>query len=365
MFRLVFTLVIIFIGIVGFSQSKNDSTDISKYLYNQLDYHQTRLSCYALDSISSIEFYSTKMNFPTGDGGYIPTEYFLCKTGDSFKKVISSPELLCANEFIQSIKSNIIIKGINDALKFQEILDAVDIRNNFNGDKEIFKIDDAWYFIRDKFFEDYEMFVVHVSTKGKIEAIEYKKEKDVIVPDSAVKSSSHKADWGYKIPSVSIKDSIYLHRFINENSHFHFEFTALQSRLIEKITSAKFYKAKIVFTDRGFSNATVFKLMKYNDGIIHANSGKGLLKNILFLTSLQNVFMFNSEDDALTFEEALDVIDPISTFDVEHKAHLFKDGKWCFIRGESFGEKSGYVIETDTNGKIVSLTYDNKLIKQN
>jgi hypothetical protein len=348
----------------SFTQTtKSDSILISDYLYSQLEYAQTRLSGNMLDSISTAELYCTKMKFPTGHGGYIPTEYHLIKTNGKFTSVYDDYELICTPEFMASLKPNFFLKDGKSALKFQELLDVVNSQNNMNSDRISFNIGQDWYFIRDVFFSKYDLFFVKTNKRGKILSIEYQRDREGLdIPENVINSDGHSVDWGYNLPKVTREDSTYLRNYFNENTNFHFEIKEQKSRLAEKITTASFYNASIVFTDGNSSSATVFKVMKTNDGVMHANSAKELLKSPQFFESLRKDFLLKTEDDAITFEEALDVIAPLGTFDIDDKEHLQIDGKWYFVRSESFGDKAAFIVEVDEKGELTNFKYDSKAI---
>ncbi len=365
MLRYFISVVFLLITFIGYSQKQNDSTMISNYLYDQLDYKQNRLSCQVLDSISSIEFYSTTMKFTMGDGSCIPTEFFFYKTGTTFKKVHSSMDLVCTDDFINSLGKKIRITNRSDALKFQDIMNVVDSWNNLNTDRKVFKVDNSWYFIRDRFFDKYDVFEIQVSSKGKIELIKYHKHlQGLNVPEDIVDSYENQIRWGYKKPHVNSEDSTYLRDCISKEINFHFEYKKLSSRLVEKFSAADFYNCKIVFTQEGYSNANAFYLMKYNNQVQHANSARELLEKDLFFSSISSDFDLLTEDDALTVEEAIDVIAPLGTFDKDKKEHFKQAGKWFFVRRDFFDKKCAFVLETNNEGKITSFYYDNKVVKQ-
>ncbi len=367
MHRLLFTILLSGLFYCSHSQTnKKDSLEFSEYLHNQLEYKQIRLSCQLLDSISSAEFYCTKMNFPMGDGGYIPTSYHLIKTKSGFRPVFSTEELITSPEFLASLNNNFNLKDENSALKFQELLDIVDSRNNLNSDRAFFNRKNTWYFIRDKFFDDYDVFIIETNDKGEVTSISFRKDKNIVeTTDNVIKSNSHRAEWGYKVPTVSAKDSAYLRSYFDEQTNFHFEFSKIESRLVEKICNANFYIAKLVFTQENCSSATGFNLVKTQDTIMHANNNRELLEKPEFMKSLRPNLIIKSREDAMTFEEALDVLVPIGTFDTEDKALLQLDGKWYFVRSESFGDKAAFVIETDAKGHIKSFNYTSKAMKIN
>jgi hypothetical protein len=366
--RFLFTILLLSVfSYWGHTQTnKNDSLQIANYLHQQVIYKQARVSCQMLDSISSAKLYVSKMNFQMGDGSSIPTTFDFIKTAAGFKPLFSSQEMITCPEFLASINKNFKLKDEKSAFKFQEILDVVDSRNNLNSDRAFFHKENSWYFIRDKFFDDIEAFIIETNDNGKITSISFKKsKKDFEIPENVVESSSHSAKWGYKSPTVSLKDSAYLRSYLNEQTNFHFEFNKIESRLVKKISTADFYHAEIVYTADNCSSAMGFKLMKTSDTIMHANGNRKLLEKPEFMKSLRPNLIIKSREDAMTFEEALDVLVPIGTFDTEDKALLQLDGKWYFVRSESFGDKAAFVIETDAKGHIKSFNHTSKAMKIN
>jgi len=66
-------------------------------------------------------------------------------------------------------------------------------------------------------------------------------------------------------------------------------------------------------------------------------------------------FKLDNELTAATFQDALNALYPPGTFDTKHIQFYKKGNAWYFIRGESFGEKKGFVVNVDSSGKIEQI----------
>ena len=79
------------------------------------------------------------------------------------------------------------------------------------------------------------------------------------------------------------------------------------------------------------------------------------------LPTIRPDFSLNGMESALLFEEVLDVLYPVSTFEEKNKNRYQIDNTWIFVREESFGDLRGYEVEVDDSGSILSIQSSNKL----
>ncbi len=72
-------------------------------------------------------------------------------------------------------------------------------------------------------------------------------------------------------------------------------------------------------------------------------------------------FKIDNEQNASVFQDALNALYPPGTFDTKHIRYFRKDYSWCFVRGESFGEKKGFVVQLNENNAIEKIEYSDKI----
>ena len=68
-------------------------------------------------------------------------------------------------------------------------------------------------------------------------------------------------------------------------------------------------------------------------------------------------FLLKDDAAAKVFEQALDQVWKVSTFDKEHKRIKHEGNEWTFVRGDFFKEFKGFIVTTDESGKVVNVAY--------
>ncbi len=81
-----------------------------------------------------------------------------------------------------------------------------------------------------------------------------------------------------------------------------------------------------------------------------------------FPQMLNPAFRLRTDADAAVLQAALDAIFPI-LMDSDRKLKGFRHAgnRWCFMRGEFFEDKLGFIFETDAGGAIKSVKYQLRL----
>ncbi len=144
-------------------------------------------------------------------------------------------------------------------------------------------------------------------------------------------------------PKISDADNKKLDQLIDSSTRY--ECDAIKSKEVSAVLNGFFVKAKIIkVKDDSYSERILVKTAN-GDFAVMKNEGK--LKNYI-----QKSFRIKSKNDAKKFEKALDKIFPVFNL---NKKILKKNGQWLFVRGRSFGKKTGVIVDVDGNGKIVSI----------
>jgi len=157
-----------------------------------------------------------------------------------------------------------------------------------------------------------------------------------------------------KPKTVSDEDLAAIMAFYNEQTEY--IKTPFQSAALEQVFSAKFYSIteKTKAGDYGFTESSFIAFAQ--------NNKYDVLMNKAMLTALlAPAFILDNEQKAATFQDALNALYPPGTFDVKHIQCYKKDKTWYFVRGESFGDKYGFVVQLNNANKIQEIKYSDKL----
>jgi len=157
-----------------------------------------------------------------------------------------------------------------------------------------------------------------------------------------------------KLQSVSDKDVELIRDYYRDKTTY--TKTKIQSSALQSVYKCHFYQV----------NETI-KLDEYSrkeDHFIVAGSGDDyqVLKDKSQLTALVSAsFTIEDEQEAAVFQDALNALYPPDTFDKKHVQFSKKDGQWQFIRGESFGDKKGFIVKLNSSSQISEIKYSDHL----
>lgn len=144
------------------------------------------------------------------------------------------------------------------------------------------------------------------------------------------------------------------------DSKFRTEKEPIVSETLSKAFTGAFYRVNAGWTymEGEFTEYCCVNTVVVNNGraeILEA-SGKNLLPFI------RKDFALKTEEDAKTFEAAIDLIFPL-IMDEGVKAHKKTGTKWLFVRSNYFEDKTAYVVTVDANSRITGIVYDEHAVK--
>lgn len=151
-----------------------------------------------------------------------------------------------------------------------------------------------------------------------------------------------------KPQTVSNEDMAAINAWIDNRTEYIKQ--PIQSAGLEQVFDARFYLVteKTDLGDNAYSESG-FIVFSHKDKY-------DVLLNIATLVGIINPeFKLDNEQKAASFQDALNALYPPGTFDKKHIEYYKKDNAWYFIRGESFGEKKGFVVNVDSSGKIEQI----------
>ncbi|MBI9071638.1 MAG: hypothetical protein JEY94_08560 [Melioribacteraceae bacterium] len=75
------------------------------------------------------------------------------------------------------------------------------------------------------------------------------------------------------------------------------------------------------------------------------------------LTIVNTSFKLGNNEDAILFQDALNMLYPPGTFEKKHISFYKNNNEWFFVRNISFDKKEGFIVSTDSNKKITEIKY--------
>jgi len=311
----------------------------------------------ALRAISNASMYEARYGFvlsnPNED--IFLARYFL-ENMDELTFFNTAYQVVCSEEFINSIRPEFSLTSIDDGLLFQQFLYAVD-DNFFN--KGFYIEGNTWVFVRDEFFGDIEAFIVETDGNGTITSISHEYDAELTMGDELYENLD--MDFIYNeieylpIPST-VSDKIL--PIMQQELDYTLDVSAITSSHLAKVSKANWYSCEISIDEEydDMYSSSLYEVFPFEkDGeILLFDEIRDLLTSSAFLESIQDDFFLNDEASAELFELA---IDQVSDFDRKEKARFERNGSWVFIREEFFDEGIGFIVSTDEGGVITKVTY--------
>lgn len=149
-----------------------------------------------------------------------------------------------------------------------------------------------------------------------------------------------------KTPTVNAKDIAAIDKLLE--NRYTIGGKALDHEEMELIFSAKFFNLEVTTQEEDYQSSSYY--LAYNFG-----GEFKVLENKAGLLPLMNKDYTINEKSAVQFENVLDVLFPLGHFEKDDKENFRKGNQWIFVRDESFGEKSGIVVDFDANGKLTKI----------
>ena len=311
----------------------------------------------ALKEISEGSFYEARYGFqiPNANEDIFLTKYFIKENGvlTSFNTEF---QLLCSEEFLNSIRPEFTLNCVEDGLLFQQFLYSVD-ENYFN--EGFFIEGNKWIFVRDEFFGDIEAWIVETNENGTITNITHDYEADVILGDELYKTT----DMGFIYETneacpISQSDFNQINSVMLKEFLYEIDIDPITSQWLDRLSQADWYSCEISIEEEyeDMTSISYYEVFPFvcNGEIYIFDEIEELLSSSIFIQSVRLDFLLIDDESAEFFELALD---EISDFTRGQKASFERNGLWNFIRRESFDDGWGYIVTTDEDGKIIKVEY--------
>jgi len=156
---------------------------------------------------------------------------------------------------------------------------------------------------------------------------------------------------GFVMGELSPEENQYLDNLVDENIVF--EYDEMDAEGLSHVVDGSFIEVKVfhlfekdcvVKEECGYFTHTI---LKSGEDLVELTAPGDLLPYI------PASFKITSEDEANDFEKILDVGFPV--FFSSGKEVYQVNNTWIFVREESFGEKTGVMVEVDAEGAILKI----------
>jgi hypothetical protein len=280
--------------------------------------------------------------------------------GDEVYPFESHEQFFQSPQFVASIRPDFRLKSNEDGLKFQSFLYLVD-QNSFH--KGFFRDNNDWYFIRREFFDEYRGWKVSTHVDGKIISVEYNDELVLEMPNELQEASNQTHYYNQPpVPNISGKAHQAMKQYAQAQLNYSLEERRVETARTENISRAVFTELSVLLTsqyeDYTYTEKQPLWVLEYGQRLEVFFLIHEVLTSPLFLESLQPGFSLKEDKDALSFEIFLDAI---SDYERSEKQLIRKDDRWFFIRSKFFDDAVGFVVKTNDQGKIQSLSYDERI----
>ncbi len=332
--------------------AEKSTKEIKKYLQKQI--RQDSFICVDKkeQSILNAEVLKADINFHLGGGSSsgITRAWFL-KSKGLLRQFYSEDDLISSAEFLKAINSNFRLKTDEDEEAFCNLLHK--INNNFRG--KVFKEKNKLCFVSDEFFDDVSYYEVSIKKTGEITGIKNLKKK-MELPENTKSYSLN-----YLEQNIAKLEDAKLMRKALKKGLPKLSFKLVRVNL-KKLKNIKLYNAGFTVTYKdeygSSSSITEFALLKNKNKYEIIENIDNLFEHKDFKRAVIASYSIQTKNKAKEFEKMLDSIEPADSF---NKKHFKKGGVWCFIRNESFGDLTGFLVTVDATGKILNIEKSKKI----
>lgn len=292
--------------------------------------------------------------------GAVPAETtaVIVKRGDSMIPYQSLEEYISSGYFLEGLDADFRLLGESDAARFQDFLYLIDDNYFHEG---YFVDENSWYFVRDEFFGDLDVWIVKTTPEGRISSIEHRYDLEIALPEEMLGVDVY-SDYDRYGASAQLtpEEREEVKSLLESRLNHTLLVEPLAGAPLETIWEGSWYRGTVSsdYQDQdGYPYTLSTEILVYEtdtDILLF-----GYLPDALgwsgVVDSMSAGFSLESDEGAELFEEALDII---LHDDAPNKSRFRRAENWYFIRDEWFDDLEGVVVALDPDGRIASVYYD-------
>jgi len=313
----------------------------------------------AFTDLSSAIVYEASLSIELFDGTLAMEEKALfVPHGQALASFRNASEFLSSQLFLSTLDAEFSLLTDEDARRFLSFLYLIDGEYFHDG---CYHTEHTWYFIRDEFFGDIEMWVVNTDEKGHIQSIVYAYEEDAELPDQLLGAFTQEEYDDHEqeaMPSES--DLKNMHRILEESLRYDLCVQGFDDSILSQLWEGTWYSLDVaseIQDEDGYSytSTSVFYAYFLDQEVSLFGSLWGALEHPCITDSMHASFCLDSEQQAILFEQAIEVL--------ERNANPMQDrfqrgSEWYFIKDEWFGDGEGFIVTVDDANRMVAIRYE-------
>nr|WP_319472980.1 hypothetical protein [uncultured Sphaerochaeta sp.] len=307
--------------------------------------------------ISSATVFEGSLAIQLYDGSIaVESSALFVPEGNSIHSFRNAEAYLTSEYFIDSLHPSYLLQSDEDAELFQSFLYLVD-GNYFS--EGYSNIGNTWYFVRDDFFGDIEVWIIETDESGHIASVTHDYDLQMELPElRGSMTPLHDVDQYEQCQTTeSIMHS--MEQTLSEDLSYTLEAQSLENSILPQIWKGTWTKAWITTKEMDadgyeYTSTLTIYAFKTEEEVYLFGSIEAALAELVVIEDMNPSFTLSGSEQASLFEQALDIL---LDDNAPEKYHTLQGNTWLFIRQEWFGEGMGFIVRTHGQGEILSLEY--------
>jgi len=325
---------------------------------SKTSYYEIAFPGPVFQEISSATVYAGSIELLLHDGSVaLESSALFVPEGNSIQSFGDAEDYLTSPSFIKSVRPSFLLRSDEDAELFQSFLYRVD-HNYFS--EGYCNIGNSWYFVRDEFFGDVDVWIVETNETGNIISVTHDHDFQMELPElRGSMTPLHDVDQ-YERCQTTESIMHYMEQTLIEDLSYTLEAQSLENPILPQIWNGNWIEAWITTEEMNAdghqysSTLTIYAYTPEEEEVYLFGSIEAALGETVVMEDMNPSFTLSHTEHASLFEQALDVL---LDDNAPEKYHTGQGNTWIFIRQEWFGEGMGFIVRTNEQGEILSLEY--------
>lgn len=309
-----------------------------------------------LASVVDAQIVRAVVQYASPEGPSVSTERLFLVTAQRATAFAELEQLLASPEFLAAVSRDFSLRTRADAARFGRLFQKFGWRRSatlaVNSGSD-------WYFVCPAPFGELTGWRVGTNPDGSIRELAHEERVEVALPtDEAEVALPEATEGDGSSREVAEEAKNRMVEWLEARILFEQTTTPLAEAALARVSTAQAHELGLVLNTRSAdgeitdqSVATALRLSR-GDEVAFFGSWGEMLTDGRFLESMRDDYRLRGEEDAAVFAGLLDAFEGGSSGAARtvHEAP-----RWYFVREESFGRPSGFVVEVDEEGRIRSI----------
>jgi len=324
---------------------------------SKTSYYEIAFPGPVFQEISSATVYAGSIELLLHDGSVaLESSALFVPEGNSIQSFGDAEDYLTSPSFIESLRPSYLLRTDEDAELFQSFLYLID-GNYFS--EGYCNIGNIWYFVRDEFFGDVDVWIVETNETGNIISATHEYDFQMELPElRGSMTPLHEVDQ-YERCQTTESIMHYMEQTLIEDLSYTLEVQSLENSILQQVWNGNWIEAWITTEEMDtdgyqYSSTLTIYAYKTEEEVYLFGSIEAALGEPVVIEDMNPSFTLSGDKQASLFEQALDVL---LDDNAPEKYHTGQGNTWLFIRQEWFGEGMGFIVRTHEQGEILSVEY--------